>query len=389
MTLDLVKLSTHVKSMGNTLQDRGIRYPGWVAHGRRQLRALSRDWQELKAVASQSNRRLATPLGPLDKRRALPDLPHAYRTIATDGSQIEPDRHGNADYYLLNVGWAVIQYGIGAAAELASEASLYFEPEDLYIVHGERRVPVQDRHLSARRACREMAKAADLAATPGTVGVPTVVLADGTLQVWVLADQPDNFLRDALLVPYLDEMKRVRDTGVPLASYMSRPRHSEVTGLLREATCKRDEDPCDACAGTLREQCIFERITDRALFEDLDLGERSALFQATLAPELERYYREQIPCFFYVNVGSELARVEVPSWTADNPDWLDLIQAVVFDQCRKGLGYPNALARAHEQAVVSSADRKAFAYFLDGMLARLGVPHRSSEKQISKRLRAV
>ena len=234
-----------------------------------------------------------------------------------------------------------------------------------------------------------MQKAADLAAEHGRDGTSTLVLADGTLLLWVLADQPDNFLREALLEPYVEEMTRVRDAGVPLASYMSRPRHTEVTGLLRESTCKRGRDACEGCAGHTDEPCVFERLPDRALFEDLRPGERSALFEMTLRDDLAVYYEGQVPCFFYMNVGSELARVEVPAWTAEHPEWLALVQGVVFDQCRKGLGYPNVLARAHEQAVVSSGDRKAFAYFLDGMLARLGVPARTSEKQLSKRLRAV
>lgn len=389
MTLDMLKLGPRVGLMGRSLLDRGARYPQWVAHARRQLRELARDWEGLGEVARGANKRLATPLERLDLRYGVVEPPHAYRVISTDGSQIEPDRHGIADYYLLNVGWAVIEYGTEPRAELASEPSLHFEPEDLYITYEERRVPVQDRHLSAKRACLEMSKAASLAAEHGRDGTPTLVLADGTLLLWVLEERPGNFLREALLTPYVDEMARVRDAGVPLASYMSRPRHAEVTGLLREATCKRGIDACDPCAGRTDEPCVFERLPDRALFEDLRPGGRSALFEMTLRDDLAVYYEGQVPCFFYMNVGSELARVELPSWTAADPARLELVQAIVFDQCRKGLGYPNVLARAHEQAVVSSGDRKAFAYFLDGMLARLGVPARTSEKQLSKRLRAV
>ena len=389
MTLDMLKLGSRVGLMGRAMLDRGARYPRWVAHARRQLRDLAPDWEGLAEVAHGANIRLATPREQLNIRYTLAEPPHAYRVIATDGSQIEPDRHGIADYYVLNVGWAVIEYGPAPAAELASEPSLHFEPEDLYIVHDDRRVPVQERHLSARRAHGEMAKAASLAEERGRDGSPTVVLADGTLQLWVLEERPDNFLREALLTPYVEAMARVRDAGVPLASYMSRPRHAEVTGLLRAATCRRGVNACDGCARRTDEPCVFDRLPDRALFEDLLDGERSALFEATLQADLAVYYEGQVPHFFYMNVGSELVRVEVPSWTAANPDWLALVQSIVYDQCRKGLGYPNVLARAHEQAIVSSGDRMAFDYFLDGMLARLGVPARSSEKQHSKRLRAV
>ena len=96
-----------------------------------------------------------------------------------------------------------------------------------------------------------------------------------------------------------------------------------------------------------------------------------------------------MPQFFYLNVGSELARVELPPWTGDDPERLALVHAVVFEQCRKGLGYPVVLARAHEQALVSMGDRLTFQYMLDGVLARQGIPARPSEKQLSKRVRAV
>ena len=79
----------------------------------------------------------------------------------------------------------------------------------------------------------------------------------------------------------------------------------------------------------------------------------------------------------------------MPPWTADNPARLGLVQAVVLDQCQKGLGYPNVLARAHEQAVVTGQDRLAFEYLLEAVLARQGVPARASEKLHSKRVRAV
>src|SRR5438477_68584 len=76
----------------------------------------------------------------------------AHVAGATGRSQLERERHGPADFFLLNVGWAVVRYGPSPFADLASEPRLYYGPEQVYITHGERRVPIQDRHLSARRA---------------------------------------------------------------------------------------------------------------------------------------------------------------------------------------------------------------------------------------------
>ena len=37
-----------------------------------------------------------------------------------------------------------------------------------------------------------------------------------------------------------------------------------------------------------------------------------------------------------------------------------LTHTLIYDQCMKGQGYPVALSRAHEQAIVRAADRRAF-----------------------------
>ncbi|MBA2446923.1 MAG: DNA double-strand break repair nuclease NurA [Chloroflexi bacterium] len=389
MTLDLLTVGPQVGRMGRALAERAGRYPARLARAREVLLERAADWQALGAVAAESKRRLATPLERLDARHALPRLPRDHRVIATDGSQIEPDRHGMADYYLLNVGWAAIAYGSRPSAELASEPRLYFEPDELYIVEGDRRVPVQDQHLSAKRSGEELRKAATLAAERVEDDLPTVVLADGTLLLWVLEDRPGDFLRLALLRPYIEALDEIRALGAPLASYVSRPRYAEVSGLLREATCRGDVRQCPPCASAGDDGCALDGLPDRELFRDLRPGERSARFSVTLSGSLLDYYRGHVPQFFYLDVGSELARVELPPWTGDDPERLALVHAVVFDQCRRGLGYPVVLARAHEQALVSMGDRLTFQYLLDGVLARQGVAARLSEKQISKNRRAV
>ena len=388
MTLDMLKVGPQVARLGAALGAQGARYPQRLARAREVLEEQADRWEALAHVAAGAQRRLATPLERLDARAGPGPLPRDHRVIATDGSQIEPDRHGIAEYYLLNVGWAVVTYGSRPSAELASEPRLYFERDDLFIVEGRRRVPVRDQHLSAKRAGRELGTAADLGARVAD-GLPTVVLADGTLLLWVLEDRPVDFLRLRLLKPYVEEMARLGDLGLPLASYVSRPRSTEVSGLLLEATCGGDVEGCGACSERGDDLCALDGLADRELFRDLQPGERSARFSMTLKDDLAAYFDGHIPQFFYLNVGSEVARVELPPWTGDDPARLDLVQAVVLDQCRKGLGYPAVLARAHERALVSTSDRLAFEYLLDAVLARQGVPARPSEKQLSKRIKAV
>ena len=102
---------------------------------------------------------------------------------------------------------------------------------------------------------------------------------------------------------------------------------------------------CPRCgAGAGDADCGLDALADRLLFEDLAPGERSALFESrTLA---QHYPAELLPRFFYVNVGREVARVEMPAWAAAQPPLVERVQAVVVDQCRRGQGYPVAGPRA-------------------------------------------
>ncbi len=389
MARDKRKVSPRVAVMARDLKSRFALLVPRMQEARGIMQTRAGDWQELADLSRNSKRRLPHPLEPLDWHGANEPLPSDHVVIATDGSQIEPDRHGPADFFLLNIGWAVVRYGSEPYADLASEPTLYHEPKDTYITHGERRVPIQDRHLSAKRAVEEITQAVDLAEGWEPLALPLTVLGDGTLLQWVLDDRPDDFLRVALLRPYVDQLARLRDLGVPLGSYISRPRSIEVATMLHETICRQPTGGCGPCERGIGQPCVFDRLPDRELFRFLELGERSALFEMAVPSGLAEYYAGLEPRFFYLNVGSEIARVEVPPWTADDPARLALVQAVIMDQCQKGLGYPNVLARAHEQAVVTGQDRMAFEYLLDAVLAREGVPARTSEKLHSKRVRAV
>jgi len=69
---------------------------------------------------------------------------------------------------------------------------------------------------------------------------------------------------------------------------------------------------------------------------------------------------------------------------ANDRAMVDRVHALVYDQCVRGDGYPVALARAHEQAVIRGADRRAFQRMLEGSLYRAGIPNANSAKADSK-----
>ncbi|MDX9804055.1 MAG: DNA double-strand break repair nuclease NurA, partial [Dehalococcoidales bacterium] len=93
--------------------------------------------------------------------------------------------------------------------------------------------------------------------------------------------------------------------------------------------------------------------------------------------------------FYYIKAGQEIARVEIPQWVAKDAQLLDLSHSLVASQCEKGQGYPVALAEAHEQAVVTGADRENFYHLVDDCLAGKKMPVSISAKSLSKKTRWV
>jgi NurA-like 5'-3' nuclease len=117
-------------------------------------------------------------------------------------------------------------------------------------------------------------------------------------------------------------------------------------------------------------------------------GERSARF-ASRSPVLRHYSAGARVQFVYLNVGDEVARVEVPAWVGDDPALLDLVHATIVDGCARGWGYPPALAEAHEQAVIRGGEREAFLRMVMEALNVEGQPAVVSAKGLSKNRRAV
>lgn len=67
----------------------------------------------------------------------------------------------------------------------------------------------------------------------------------------------------------------------------------------------------------------------------------------------------------------------------------NLVHTLVLDQCQRGQGYPVALSEAHEQAVVTGADRENFWQLVESSLVDEHLPSPSSAKSQSKRTRWV
>lgn len=249
--------------------------------------------------------------------------------------------------------------------------------------------------LGWRRAVMEMEAAAGLAASLPPA-LPTLVMLDGTLVLWGLAgreyQEGKAYVRQALLdggfLPALERLRRLSEVRpLALASYISLPRATEVVNLLRLALCPHEPADCDrycSAPGQGRECQAVAGVLDREVFGAiLAPGQRSASF-ASRSSVMERHYGPHGIRFCYLRGDDEVARLEYPAWV-EELGLLGLAATLALDQARRGLGYPVALAEAHQQAVVSGADREVFWRYVDAALRERRLAASTSAKSRSKR----
>lgn len=341
----------------------------------------------------------ARPRGGITTRHSPPTPPDDFTVLATDGSFMLPDRHSPARFYLLNISQVRLDYGAAPRAELRATPDLRYGDEEARIGG---RYPISDALRSARRAADELVA---LAALPTDGRQPAVALQDGSLILWMLFSATrEQAVRNWVLTDFLTALQTLRDRGIPVASYISYPGGDDVLDALRIGVCDFPAMGrainCKQCRAWCeqypeerpRPYCdIIPRIPDRYLFEHilgLRPGERSELFASRSPIILESYGAHAVE-FFYLHTGTEIARIEVPSWVAGDRALLDLVHAVIYDQCRRGRGYPPALQEAHEQAVIQAEERRVVERLIEGALARQGIVMSRSAKDASKRGRFV
>jgi hypothetical protein len=396
LTLILNKLGNQLEQMGQETASREDEYRKLYARAVALLQEHSAAYQTLaeraRLAAEQKRWRGAIPLEPLLTQHALPPHPPQATLIGADGSQIEPDRHGAALYALVNVGHITFEHGTGNRPLADSEPRLYYTDADL---HEDKRL-LQGNLLDIRRDSAELSKLAELAGAAAQR--PVLALSDGTLLLWVLEEHPAA-RKQARLKQYIESLERLRRLpDAAVAAFTSRPRHAEVVDLLHLASLGEDPD------WSKLEDNDLAGLLDRAVFDFLQPGERSALFISAVPinAEYRRLRPEQEIGFFYMNVGdqqnTEVARIELPYWamkkkTGCQPEvggkysLLDFVQAAIYAQCQMPPhGYPYILARAHELALVSMEEQRDLDLRIATAMARHGISVRPSEKARLKEL---
>ncbi len=322
-----------------------------------------------------------------------PDRPSEYIALATDGSQIIPDRNAAAHCCVLNLGKVVLRYGENAFAKLSSEPVVNMDDtlEDS---------STEGEILSAKRVGQlrdnlEHNGLASLIAEYGDKGIPTVAFADGTLILWMVEKETDSVKSESLKA-LQGLFAKGRESKMPVVSYISRSGSRDVVNALRVLQCPFDRIDCDRnCpdhAPPMRRTAPcggVENLTDTILFENLlNVGDRSAVF-GSRSKILNSYEECNRIHFCYVHVGAEIARLEFPRWVAEDETMLNLVHTLAVNQAQKGNGYPRVLAEAHEQAVIRGADRDVFYHLLERALIRKNVRVRTTRKSMAKLSRTV
>ncbi|MBI4282395.1 MAG: DNA double-strand break repair nuclease NurA [Chloroflexi bacterium] len=400
MSLDLHKVASQIEEVASSLNTQQADRASRLERALSTLATAQPSALEEKRVLSRATFLIAGLRGSLAGRYPSPALPSNYAVLAVDGSHIDVDRHLAVECFLINIGRVRIQYGDRPGAWLGSEPRLYTGEDSLHILEpsGSRAQSLEGPLLGALRAVEEM-RALVALAKESDPEIPTLALIDGSLILWGLVGQayPDFVRRVLLNDMFLSALEELREMAqrrpLALASYISLPRSADVVNALRldGCHCPYEAANCDLHCGALRpgqRPCDgVSGVMDRDVFGSLlDGGERSDAFVST-SSIVERYYGEHAVHFFYLNVGSEMARVEVPKWVAEDSGLLEMTHALLVDQCRKGHGYPVAISEAHEQAVVTTSDREEFRLMVEGALQEHRLPVYTSQKNQSKRMK--
>jgi hypothetical protein len=393
--LDLNKLAGQIPDISEHLKAEAIASGARLKKAKKLLEKTAQEQRHWLKVREQWREHLifspATPVEEIDISYPITAAPTSHTVFATDGSQISPSHHEITYCYLINIGRVMLHYGQSLHPLLDTIPQVYYKPEDLYVSQ-QWNIRTEE-WMGYRRTVLEAKMLAEIASRwvlpPGAHhNTPNLALVDGSLIYWFL----DNLVADAkeqLLPPILAAWEDLRNSKIPLMGYLSASRSSESVNFLRFPACIHDFPNCIHYCREEDEQkpCqVIHPIRDTTLWGSvLPPGHRSALWRSNLKI-LDYYDEPQRVYFCYVNVGNEIARIEIPAWVAEDSTLFEQSLAIMLAQVYKGYGYPVALAEAHNMAVVRSGDRHRFFTLLEQQMIRSGLKNVAiSSKEARKR----
>jgi hypothetical protein len=269
---------------------------------------------------------------------------------------------------VLNIGSIRFTYGEQSSVQYGAKPFLFFDlDEEIKAVFSGQVTPDI---VNCQRTLYEF-----LAISENHLQMPVediVYLCDGSLIFWHL-EAKESELKDYFLSEYLKQLHTYYEQKILHAGYISAPKSKELINVVR------------AHAHNQGENVSFDYLVDTdILWHMLKPYTRTIMFE-NKAPIAKSYPTQVKPYFCYVHCGEEIARVEMPSWIAQDEHKREHVLQVVIDQAKKGSGYPISLAEAHEQAVIQERDRQFFYQALERYVTTSGSRYAISKKSSHKR----
>jgi len=300
-----------------------------------------------------------------------------YTAIAADGSEVSINEDFFFPYYIINIGFIALKYGKDHFFFADSNAKIYFEENELYEKVGDKSFLVRGELLSSKMLLEESKKLEELLKDFYTVEVPVLALFDGTLIQWEIKETSETY-KNNFVKNFQRMILKALQLKAPLAGYISGTHSRDVMEMIRIFLEMKGEDFDKQLLSIIKDADIFKII--------LRKGERSAIFRSN-APILNLY---KAPIyFFFLNVGSEVVRIEIPEFIAFDNDLLEITCALILSQSKKGGGYPVALKEAHEQAVIKSSERVFIEELFIDFLRKKGIIFNQNYKFLSKKIRNI
>jgi len=374
MPINYQEIYTQVKQVGQGAKERRKKKEEAQELAQKLLETYSSELDALRskvdsAKQADANIRCAVPLDEaLASSYPLPDSVIQSTLIAADGSQAIADRHSAVQFCVINVGAISMRPDSGDTPAVKVDSELFFgdaiEENGLTTDGG---VALR-RDLAERSVIEKMSKG-----MKGSI----VSFTDGTLEIFRAKDIDNANQYRNTVDKYISVLSRLQGRGIISAGYIDKPSSSLVVKLLELTQITIPEE-----MEKLRNAPPLKYVTDRWLFgynnkffQLLPPGHRSAVFK--IQSSSEKSYKGVLELhFFYLNVGTEghpwPVRVEIPRWVVDDKKQLDLLHAVLVEQCRVmgSKPYPYLLHRAHETAVVKNEEKYQIEQMLQQELRR-------------------
>lgn len=318
----------------------------------------------------------AIPAEKPDSSYKLKQFEGTYGIIASDGSDTPLKEDFIFPYYLINIAYVFIEYGKEHKFFADSYPEIYYDAKDIYFSKDGKLRTITSEAINSLMLLKESLILSEFISNKD-YPKPTIGLIDGSLIQWGVREKSKVKQKEFINL-YGNLFSKAKEKGIPIAGYISGSHSKDVLGAINYYLMKYYNKKLEEEISFVYDTDIFQRV--------IAPYERSALFYNN--EEFLKFYPEKI-YFYYLNNGIEVVRIEVPEYVVNNHNMFELLNSIILNQCKKGLGYPEILKEAHEQAVIRNNEEETLENILTTMLNKEGFKIYINQKIISKKIRSI